>query len=114
MTQALWQRIEATLDDMERTNKLAKKLGRDLVIAEAAYYTAKARAAFALKEKGYPVSLIEMTVKGDEQVAEKLTAYHVAQIEYDNAKECVNVLKKKFQALNDQYAREWSQAGWRD
>lgn len=110
---SLWKSIEDTLKDMERVNAYAAKLGRDMVLAEAAYYTAKATAAFALKEKGYPVSLIEMAVKGVPEVAKAMTEYHAAQIEYDNARECVNVMKKKFQALNDQYQREWTQSGMR-
>lgn len=110
---SLWQRIEDCIAEIERINTTAKRMGFDMVAAEAAYYSAKARAAFLLKEKGYPVTFIEMTVKGDEEVVEKLTDYHMAQIEYENARECVNVLKKKLSALNDQYSREWSQAGTR-
>lgn len=97
--------------DLDRVNAVALKFGRDMVVAEAAYYSAKSEAAFDLKEQGYPVTFIEMVVKGRPQVAKRLTAYHMAQIEYENARECVNVIKKKLTALNDQYQREWSQAG---
>ena len=110
---SLWKSIEDTLRDMERVNAHAAKLGRDMVIAEAAYYGAKSRAAFGLKEQGYAVTFIEMAVKGVPEVAEAMMEYHMAQIEYDNARECVNVMKKKFQALNDQLQREWTQSGMR-
>lgn len=113
MSADLWQGVQDTLRDLDRVNATALKFGRDKVLAEAAYYGAKARAAFELKERGMPVSYIEMVVKGQPEVAKALTAYHMAEIEYDNARECVMTLKKKLTVLNDQIQREWSQSGMR-
>lgn len=110
----MWQEILDCIRDLEKVNAYALKLGRDMVQAEADYYTAKAEAAFELKEAGNPVSFIALVLKGGKTVAKAMTAYHIAQIEYDNARECVNVIKKKLTALNDQYQREWNQAGMRD
>lgn len=111
---SLWVEIEDCMRDLERANAYALKLGRDMVKAEADYYTAKADAAFELKEAGNPVSFIAIVVKGVKSVCRAMTAYHMAEIEYDNARECVNVIKKKLAALTDQYQREWSQSGMRD
>lgn len=110
---SLWNEIDDCLKDMERCRETALRFGRDMVLAEAEYYSAKSRAAFSLKEQGYPVTFIEMTVKGMSEVSRKLTDYHMAEIEYENARECVNVLKKKLSALNDEMQREWSAAGMR-
>jgi hypothetical protein len=35
----------------------------------------------------------------------------VAKVKYDNAYEAINILKKDFDFLREQYSREWSQAG---
>lgn len=58
-----------------------------MVKAEAAYYTAKAKAAFEMKEEGFPVTFIESVIKGVGSVSEAMTAYHAAQVEYENARE---------------------------
>lgn len=110
---SLWNEIEQCIRDMDECRETALRYGRDMVRDEAAYYSAKSRAALAMKDKGYPVTLIEMTVKGDPEVARKMADFHLSEIEYENARECVNVLKKKLSALNDEMQREWNAAGTR-
>lgn len=109
----LWSEIEEVTRLLDLSLVEAKKRGDAMVRAEAEYYSAKARAAFDLKEDGYAVTLIEMVIKGMPEVVGKMTAYHAAQVEYENAKEARNVYKKKLDALREQYAREWSQSGMR-
>ena len=107
----LWGEIQECMRLLDLALAEAKKRGDAKVRAEAEYYTAKAQVAFALKEDGYPVTLIEMVTKGVPEVAEKMTAYHAAQVEYENAREARNVYKKKLDTLREEYAREWSRAG---
>lgn len=108
---SLWDEVRETDRLMSLALSEAKKRGDALWRAEAAYYTAKANAAFDLKEQGYSASFIAMVIKGIKEVADAMARYHAAQVEYDNAKEAVNVYKKRLTYLNEQYAREWGQAG---
>lgn len=110
---SIWNDIEKCLADLDEVNAVALKFGRDMVLAEAKYYSVKAEEAFSLKKDGYAVTFIEMVIKGVPKVSNALTEYHMSQIEYENARDCVNVLKKKLTALCDQYQREWSQSGLR-
>ena len=107
----LWVEIQECIRLLDLALKEAKKRGDAMVKAEAEYYTAKAEAAFSLKEDGYPVTLIEMVVKGMPEVTEKMTEYHAAQVEYENAREARNVYKKQLDVLREQMQREWSQTG---
>lgn len=107
----LWGQIEECMRLLDLSLKEAKRRGDAKVKAEAEYYSAKARAAFELKELGYPVTLIEMTIKGQPEVTAKMTAYHAAEVEYENAREARNVYKKKLDTLREEYAREWGRAG---
>ena len=91
-----------------------KTRGAAMVRAEAEYYTAKAQESFTLLEAGYANTYIQTVIKGRPKVCEKMTAYHAAQVEYENAREARNVWKKKLDTLREQYAREWSQAGIED
>lgn len=110
MSANLWEEIEDTMRLLDKALREAKSRGDRYVAAEAAYYSAKARAAFSLKEDGYPVTFIETVIKGVPSVAEKMTDYHAAQVEYENAREARNVYKKKLDTLREQYAREWGEA----
>lgn len=110
----LWGEIEECMVLLDLALSEAKKRGDAMVKAEADYYTAKAKAGFEMKEDHYPVTLIEMVIKGVPEVAEKMTAYHAAQVEYENAKEARQVYKRKLDVLREQYQREWNQSGMRD
>ena len=110
----LWGEMLECMALLDRALIESKKRGDVMVKAEADYYTQKAIAAFALKEEHYPVTFIEMVIKGVPEVSEKMTAYHAAQVEYENAKEARNIFKKKLDTLREQYAREWSRAGMGD
>lgn len=107
----LWGEIQECLRLLDLALMEAKKRGDAMVKAEADYYTAKAIAAFALKEENYPVTLIEMVIKGMPEVVGKMTAYHAAQVEYENAREARNCYKKKLDTLREEYQREWGRAG---
>lgn len=107
----LWSEIRETDRLMGVALSEAKKRGNVLWKAEADYYTEKARVCFELKEEGNSAAFISMVLKGYGSVPEKLSAYHAAQVEYDNAKEAVNVYKKRLTYLTEQYSREWGEAG---
>lgn len=107
----LWSEIQECLRLLDLALMEAKKRGDAMVKAEADYYTAKAIAAFALKEENYPVTLIEMVIKGMPEVVEKMSTYHAAQVEYENAREARNCYKKKLDTLREEYQREWGRAG---
>lgn len=111
MRNDLWVETLECLRLLDLALTEAKERGDRMVTAEADYYTAKATVAFALKEEHYPVTLIEMVVKGMPEVTEKMTAYHAAQVEYENAREARQVYKKKLDVLREQMQREWSRAG---
>ena len=91
--------------------KECKERGQRMVCCEAKYYTVKARVSFALLEEGYANTLIQQVIKGMPEVSEAMSEYHLAQVEYENAREARNVWKKKHDALREQYSREWSAAG---
>lgn len=106
----LWSEIRETDRLMDLALKEAKRRGDALWRAEARYYTAKAEAVFELKEQGMSAAMIAMVIKGLPTVSSAMSEYHAAQVEYDNAKEAVNVYKKRLTYLNEQYSREWGQA----
>lgn len=111
MIQDLWGEIVETQELLDLALAEAKKRGREMVAAEAHYYTVKSETAYRLKEEGQAVSFIAMVIKGEPDVCDAMTAYHARQVEYENAREARNVYKKRLDTLREQYQREWSQSG---
>ena len=107
----LWEQIKECHRMLDVALKECKKRGNAMVLAEARYYTEKMRVSFELLEQGYANTLIQTVIKGMPTVNEAMSEYHAAQVEYENAREARQVIKKKHDALREQYAREWGAAG---
>lgn len=106
----LWLRIEECIRLIDLALKEAKRRGRVLVEKEAAYYTAKAVAAFSLKESGEAVTFIQTVIKGVPEVSEAMSEYHAAEVEYKNANEAIQAMKLKLRVLENEQQRDWEQA----
>lgn len=110
----LWGEICAVQRMLDTALSESKRRGEAMVLAEAEYYSAKSVAVYRLKGDGMPATLVMAVVKGEQEVAGKMAAFHAAQVEYENAREARNVYKKKLDTLREQYAREWGRAGGMD
>lgn len=87
----------------------AKRRGVEMVLAESRYYTAKADESFRLLEAGYANTFIQTVIKGRPGVAEAMSAYHSAEVEYKNANEAINAYKLVLKTLEADEEREWEQ-----
>ena len=106
----LWVRIEECIRLIDLALLEAKRRGRVMVEKEAAYYTAKAKESFLLLEEGYANTLIQMVIKGRPNVAEAMSEYHAAEVEYKNANEAIQAMKLKLRVLENEQQRDWEQA----
>ena len=104
-------------DEMQECSRLldvalaeAKRRGYEMSDAEAAYYTAKARAVYQLEEDGKTATFISLVIKGMPGVNEAMELYHRREVEYRNANEAIMTYKKRLDMLREQYQREWAQA----
>ena len=107
----LWEQIRHVMSMLDTALLECKKRGQAMVAAKAAYYTAKAEAAFRLREEGHPVTFIQEVLKGEADVCAAMMEYNAAEVEYENAREARNVLKKKLDTLREEYTREWGATG---
>lgn len=107
----LWLAIEDDLQALDEAMKDLRASTRKYSHAEVEYQKAKAKRALEMKADGVPVTLIQMTIKGDDEVSPFLLARECAQSEFDADKEQVNVLKKRIDTNREQMAREWNYQG---
>lgn len=103
----MWNEIVETKELLDLSLEECKSRGAEMVDAKARYYTAKAQAAYRLKQQGHPSSFIAMVLKGEPEVCEAMKRHEMALVRYENAKEARLVYKKWLDLLNDQYKREW-------
>ena len=107
--------IQAEIDEygdlLDTALEECKRRGDACALAEAEYYSAKARAVRGMVADGQKATLIPLLVKGDLTVNKALEKWRRLEVAYDNAKEARNVFKKKYDFTREQYQREWTQAG---
>lgn len=107
----IWEQIKDAKHMLDLALREAKLRGIAMNAAEARYYSTKDYRVRALMEEGLSASAIQMIVKGEKDVSEAMNKYHDLQVEYKNACEAVQVYKRWFDFLREQYQREWDQAG---
>ena len=108
----LWVRINECLRLIDAAIVESRRRGLVMVQRESEYYTAKAHESFELLEAGYANTLIQQVIKGRPKVAEAMSAYHAAEVEYKNAQDAVMAYKKCLDTLREQQQREWNQEGY--
>lgn len=107
----LQQEIEECGEMLDTALEECRRRGDACALAEAEYYSAKARAVLDLKAQGQPATLISLLVKGVPEVNEALAKWRRLEVAYDNAKDARNIFKRRYDFTREQYQREWTQAG---
>ncbi len=106
----LWEQMRECMRMLDTALMECKERGSRMVERKARYYSVKAQTAFGMREEGYPVTFIQDVIKGVPEVNEAMSAFNAAEVEYENAREARNVIKKKLDTLREQYSREWAAA----
>lgn len=91
--------------------KEAKARGQAMNAAEARYYAVKDTRVRELMEDGMSGTVISMLIKGEPEVNAAMNKFLDLQVEYKNACEGIQVYKRWFDFLSDQYQREWTKTG---
>ena len=109
---SIYQDIQSIREELHLTLELSEKQGEKWAVAKARYETVKSRAVLDLKSGGYAATIIEQIIKGVPDVNDAYMEMLTAEVQYKNTCEAINVLKKDYDFLREQYQREWSQSGW--
>lgn len=106
----LWDALNEERESAKAALEEIKELGIKKAEAEAKYQTAKNKTALLLKAEGYPATMLQMILKGDERVSFAMFERDCAVAEYDAARESLNYHKLNARFIEAQIEREWSQA----
>ena len=97
-------------DITSRMSQSIKKLaqyGKDRAQAEYNYRIKVRQEAFKMKSDGETVTMINLAVRGKQEVAKAMLERDVAEALYETAQENINVLKLQARLLEAQIDREW-------
>ena len=103
--------VNALNSELTQSIKLLRKNGDAYAKAERDYQVAKAQTVLRMKDAGATVTEIQLSVKGQPEVAEKLFTRDVAKVMYEANQEHINTVKLQLRLLDNQIAREWGNNG---
>ena len=100
--------VNALNSELTQSIKLLRRNGDAYAQAERDYQVAKAQTVLRMKNAGATVTEIQLSVKGQPEVCEKLFARDVAKVMYEANQEHINTVKLQLRLLDNQIAREWN------
>lgn len=107
----LYEQIQRLMQELTASIRKLRENGAKLAEAEKEYKLTLCKAALKLRADDMPVTLINTTVYGLPEVAEKRFQRDVEQANYDANKEHINVVKLQLRILEAQLSREWGARG---
>ena len=103
----LWSEIIDLQNNLTIAGKQMQKYGNSRAEAERDYRISVNEHVMKLRDEGMPATLINQTVYGIPEVAQKRFKRDVADVMYETSKEAINTLKLKIRIYSEQLSREW-------
>lgn len=107
----LYETIQKLMDELTASIKVLRKNGETLAECERDYKITLTTQALRLRAEDMPVTLINTTIYGIKEVADKRFERDTAQATYNANQEHINITKLKLRILENQLAREWGTSG---
>ena len=105
----VWRDIQETRELLEAKLKEERAFGLAMNAAECKYNTMKDLRVRELMDENKSATIINTIIKGEPGVSDALNEFRDLQVEYKNANEAVQILKRDYDYLREQYQREWGQ-----
>lgn len=106
----LIEEINRLNGELTKSIKMLRKSGNAYAEAEREYQVAKAQTVLKMKDAGASVTEINLSIKGQPEVSQKLFARDVAKVMYESNQEHINTVKLQLRLIDNQMAREWGNA----
>lgn len=106
----LYEEIQRLMAELTASIGKLRANGAKLAEAERDYKITLRTEALRLRASDMPVTLINSTIYGVEEVANLRLARDIAQANYEANREHINITKLKLRILESQIKMEWGQA----
>lgn len=108
--QDLMEELKGMREELHKSMEMLRQNGNALAKAENEYQCTKAQTVAMMKADGCPMTEISLSIKGQTEVAEAMLKRDLAKVMYESNQEHINVVKLELRVLENQIAREWSNA----
>ena len=95
----------------ERAITEMKQRGCVLADCERKYRVAKGALILKRREEGFPATLIEPIVNGEENIAKLRMERDISKTLYETAREAINAYRLNIKTIASQIDREWHSGG---
>lgn len=103
--------LEKARKDLDISMRMLRRHGEELAQAEKDYQIIKAQTVLVMKTNGCPMTEIQLSIKGQPQVAEAMYKRDIAKSMYETNQEHINVKKLDIRVIENQIRREWGDNG---
>lgn len=103
----LYQELLQKRADLDYCIKQLRINGSALADAEREYKVRLRAECLALRDEGMPVTLIQLTAYGVEEVAELRHRRDLCQVTYDANRDAINAIKLEIRVIDAQIQREF-------
>lgn len=107
----LIEEINRLNGELTQSIKMLRQSGNAYAKAERDYQIAKAQTVLRMKDSGSPMTEINLSIKGQPEVSQKLFDRDVAKVMYESNQEHINTVKLQLRLIDNQMAREWNSNG---
>ena len=104
----LYDELQKKTRQLDISIKELRKNGTAYAQAEYDYKVELSQKALKFKEGGMPVTLIQLVIYGDKDVAKKRFNRDVAEAVYKANQEAINSVKLQLRLIENQISREYS------
>ena len=104
----LYDELQKKTRQLDFSIKELRKNGTAYAQAEYDYKVELSQKALKFKEDGMPVTLIQLVIYGDKDVAKKRFNRDVAEAVYKANQEAINSVKLQLRLIENQISREYS------
>lgn len=108
MDYSLYSELQTKQHDLDVSVRMLRETGTALADAERDYKVRLRAESLALRDSGMPVTLIQLTVYGIEEVADLRHRRDIAEVVYRANMDAINAIKLEMKLIENQIAREWS------
>ena len=107
----LMNTLNALNKELSTSIKMLRQHGNELAQAENQYQIIKAQNVLRMKEAGSSMTEINLSIKGQKEVAEAMLKRDIAKVMYEANQEHINTVKLQMRVLDAQINREWHSNG---
>lgn len=104
----LMKTLQELNKELSTSIKMLRQNGNELARAENEYQIIKAQNVLRMKDAGSSMTEINLSIKGQEEVAKAKLKRDIAKVMYEANQEHINTVKLQMRVIDSQINREWN------